>query len=581
MKAGNGHRVTEKNAVADVFVCFYEELYRRRGLDTSTSHHGCPGGSGWVPLTPFLFSDLLEALKAMQTGRAKDDAGIVAEMVKASCAELLQCILEVFNKILTQEAEPPDKWKSTKLVVIFKKGDIESPKNYRPIAILPILYKLFSRMLCNRMTAVLMRRQDVDQAAYRKGFSTEDHLITVLTLIERSREFSSPLWMALVDFEKAFDTVDHASLWRVLREQSVPERYIMLLGSLYDGQLASVQAGARSRSFPIQRGVKQGDPLSALLFIAVMQDLCGRLKIRWAKANYRRTGLPFGVEIAGASETLMSLRFADDVVLLSQSKSDITKMLVDFSKYAAEYGLRINFEKTKILTWDSLSRGISAINIGENAVQVLPETKSEKYLGAKVSFQDARGMEFRNRVAAAWGAFHKYKGELCSKSYPLKDRIRLFDAVVTPTMLYACSTWTLTTAMEKELSVIRRKMLRYVFRIFRPTTEAGLESWVDYLQRSAKRVDDICQLNGSVDWKLTYRRRKWRFAGKIARQMDGRWSKLVLQSAPPPDGSRDRGHPRLRWSDDLVKYAGGNWMTVANDEVLWGCLEEGFVDNVQ
>ena len=271
----------------------------------------------------------------------------------------------------------------------------------------------------------------------------------------------------------------------------------------------------------------------------------------------------------------MGLRFADDVVLVSQSTSDITKMITDFETFAAEYGLRINFEKTKVMTWDSLRGGSSTIKIGAATVQIVPEDTPEKYLGVKISFRSARETEFRNRVAAAWAAFHVNKGELCSKSYALKDRIRLFDAVVTPVMLYACPTWTLTSVMEKELITVRQKMLRYVFRIFR---RKETETWVEYLQRSAKVVDEVAEQHLSVDWLQTYRGRKWRFAGRTVLQCDDRWSKLVMQSAVPHKGGRNRGHPRLRWADALAKYAGEDWMASASDKDLWRLLEDGFVN---
>ena len=77
--------------------------------------------------------------------------------------------------------------------------------------------------------------------------------------------------MCLVDFEKAFDTVEHEPLWDVLVEQGVHPAYVDLLKVLYKDQSATVIAGCRSREFSLQRDVKQGDPISALLFIAVME----------------------------------------------------------------------------------------------------------------------------------------------------------------------------------------------------------------------------------------------------------------------------------------------------------------------
>ena len=84
-------------------------------------------------------------MKQMRLGRARDMSGIVLEMFKLDCEPLHSMILEVFNDVLRPDAEPPCDWRCSRLVVIFKKGDHKLPSNYRPIAILSVLYKLFSR----------------------------------------------------------------------------------------------------------------------------------------------------------------------------------------------------------------------------------------------------------------------------------------------------------------------------------------------------------------------------------------------------------------------------------------------------
>ena len=105
--------------------------------------------------------------------------------------------------------------------MILKKGDPALPSNYRPIAILPILHKVFRRIVCTRITGGLIAEQSVKQAAYRKGFSTEDHLLALTLLIERTIEWRFDLWIVLIDFKKAFDTVEHEALWVALEEQLV------------------------------------------------------------------------------------------------------------------------------------------------------------------------------------------------------------------------------------------------------------------------------------------------------------------------------------------------------------------------
>ena len=143
-----------------------------------------------------------------------------------------------------------------------------------------------------------------------------------------------------------------------------------------------MQAGVRSRAFKINRGVKQGDPISALLFIVIMQDLCGRLQLKWVKLNRKRVGVPFGISMGSSGpQTLTNLRFADDVLLFAQSKQDIAKMLCQFATLASEYGLNINFDQTKIMTRDYCSAGCTSIPVGPMCVSVLSQETSDKTLG--------------------------------------------------------------------------------------------------------------------------------------------------------------------------------------------------------
>ena len=155
--------------------------------------------------------------------------------------------MNLFNDVINPQKAPPDTWRKTSLIVIFKKGDPRLPSNYRPIAILPILYKVFSRMLCARIKSDILRRQSVDQAAYREGFSNEDHLLTLCLLAESCNEWNADLWIALVDFEKAFDTVEHDALWSAMRNQGIREEYVMLVMKLYEIQPATVKVRVESK----------------------------------------------------------------------------------------------------------------------------------------------------------------------------------------------------------------------------------------------------------------------------------------------------------------------------------------------
>ena len=110
----------------------------------------------------------------------------------------------MFTKVLRLEWDIPLKWKKSFVIALYEKGDPKLPGNYRPITLLPILYKLFSRTLCCRMGEVLDAAQPVDQAGFRSEFSCDDHLLTTTLLMDMFAEHSLPLWTCAIDFEKAF-----------------------------------------------------------------------------------------------------------------------------------------------------------------------------------------------------------------------------------------------------------------------------------------------------------------------------------------------------------------------------------------
>ena len=130
--------------------------------------------------------------------------------------------------------------------VLFKKGDAKNPENYRPITLLRITYKLFSRMLCARIKKVLEQAQPVDQAGFRSGFGVEDHLFTMVMISELQEEFNLPLWICSIDYRKALDTVGHDSIWKALVQHGVPQVYVRTLAALYEGQTGKIIADVRT-----------------------------------------------------------------------------------------------------------------------------------------------------------------------------------------------------------------------------------------------------------------------------------------------------------------------------------------------
>ena len=401
-----------------------------------------------------------------------------------------------------------------------------------------------------------------------------------------------------------------------------------VLAALYQGQTGVVCEDRDSRKFEIGRDTKQGGPVSPKIFNAVLEVVFRRLKERWEK---RKWGLR--MHATWPTRWLTNLRFADDVMLTATTLPQLEKMVGDLAEEARKAGLELHFGKTKILSNMQVRRGVSAAQHADvlgQPVEVLPFDGSVAYLGREVSFADHHDVELQNRLSKAWAKFMVHKEELCSRHYLLHDRLRLFGAVISPSVLYGCGAWAMTTERERKLRTTQRKMLRKMLgahrgrkvgkRVTREGAKSGEarddddqhstqsgsssttssatkekstgsddeeeaeeeeeeESWVDWITRATHLAADAARKAGVVDWVEEQRRRKWRWAGHVARREDGRWSRSILDWEPV-GGRRSWGRPVLRWEDPLSKFAKSkdvNWHRAAQDRGQWGIWEDEFV----
>ena len=231
-----------------------------------------------------------------------------------------------------------------KIKMIYKKGDVENVSNYRPICSLPALYKLFSTILYGRLYPMFDQKQAED-AGFRKTYQTTDHLATYRLIEQKCHEWGIKMWTATVDFTKAFDSISHNSFWEALKSCNVDHEYVNLLRKIYKDQKASVQTDEESKIFDIQKGSKQGDPMSSLLCNTVLQYSLKEEIQCWQKK--KGTGIYLSNH---DRDCLTNLRFADDVTPPTTSKEQIRKMMCDFKKVTEKVGLRIHPDKTKILS---------------------------------------------------------------------------------------------------------------------------------------------------------------------------------------------------------------------------------------
>ncbi|KAJ2944653.1 hypothetical protein O0L34_g4008 [Tuta absoluta] len=142
----------------------------------------------------------------------------------------------------------------------------------------------------------------------------------------------------------------------------------------------------------------------------------------------------------------------------------------------------------------------------------------------------------------------------------MECKTKVFNTCILPCITYGCQSWALNQKSLNSLKVCQQNMERSILGVKRSDKKK-----LSYI-RSHTKVKDI---------SVCIRKLKWKWAGHMARDKTGKWTRDVIQWYPR-NGKRGRGRPYIRWDDDLKKVAGSQWMRKAQDRKTWKEMEEAY-----
>ncbi len=143
--------------------------------------------------------------------------------------------------------------------------------------------------------------------------------------------------MAFIDYNKAFESLEHNFIFKALQNQGVHTQIITIIKEIYPNPKSRIITDVTGPYFEIQKSVRQGDPLFPILFNTTLKKIFRNL-------HWESKGLP----INGLK--LSNLRFADDIVLVAETMEELTEMVQEQNEKVKRAGLSINFGKSKVLS---------------------------------------------------------------------------------------------------------------------------------------------------------------------------------------------------------------------------------------
>ncbi|KAG1314597.1 hypothetical protein G6F64_001345 [Rhizopus arrhizus] len=301
-------------------------------------------------LEPFTYDDLLQASARCPKASSPGNDGLPYEALSfVFRTESLQpLVLSVYNQALLSGLFPPS-WTSTCTVLLPKKGDLNLLRNWRPISLINTDAKVFTRLLSGRILGHCSHLiHDVQKGFMPHRFIGDNGLMMQLVKTEAEQRKSSEIGL-LLDQEKAYDRVHPDYLRKVMLKFGFPASFVSTICHLFfETQIHINLNGFITSPFTQERGLRQGDPLSPVLFNIAFDPF-----LRSIENDSILQGFQFHPATNSSGLHLdppppvKVLAYADDVAVFLRNQDDFDRLCVLYDTYAQASNANLNLNKTE------------------------------------------------------------------------------------------------------------------------------------------------------------------------------------------------------------------------------------------
>ena len=282
-----------------------------------------------VDLGPFTEDEVLGIIKGLNRESAPGPDCVTGKMIVGWGVNVIRPIVNSF----LYAGKIPDQLRINRTTLIPKVPEPASVNDYRPITIGSLIHRVYAKLLTKRLNAQV--ELDPRQKAFVPVDGCSEHTFVVGEALEQCRKQRKECNLVFLDLAKAFDMVSHCSIRRALERFGVGPGFVEVVDDLYTG-ISTVIRGMQGPTDPIKmtRGVKQGCPLSPILFNMVMDELVDRL------------GSRHGLKPRQDLEGFTTLAFADDLVLASGTVHGMTQLLATVREFFEARSMSVNAAKS-------------------------------------------------------------------------------------------------------------------------------------------------------------------------------------------------------------------------------------------
>ena len=427
-------------------------------------------------------TEVIEMIKKLKLKTAPGEDLISLVALKYAGKELLLAITCLFQKMWS-EGKVPDILQKSIIIPLYKKGEKTQAVNYRPIALLNSIFKVYEKILESRLRNFNNEHDIIKpcQKGTLKGSGTVEAIFALYSAIKQNN--SKPITLAFLDLSKAYDRVWRTGLWTKIWEMGVRGRLFRAIHSTYSNATFQYMIGnSKSSIHQTKQGIRQGSVLSPLLFIMLYTDI--------VYTSSRIQGIPLKTKTV--TENLTNQCFVDDTVLVAGDPAQIIAQIEGYNSQAAQWGTILNLHKTRIIS----NRNINPIAEWMKNSNILHEgSKSQLYLGVWISLHnDTWNTHYKNVIRKARKTLYYIKSKGLDRwSMPTDQTVNLLKKLVFTKITYAAEITTPSIPVINKVNKFLAEAIKSTTHIPWETSdedvlwEAGMPDFTSLLQQAKFR----------------------------------------------------------------------------------------------
>ena len=448
----NGKAICDSQELADTFNSHFSSIGPKLASEISSDNNYCPSHLKYITRTDSRFelretncSKVFSLLSKLCKSKATGLDLISARLLRESADLIAGSLCSIFNSSIKSGVFPQE-WKCAKVIPLFKQGDHSDLNNYRPISIIPVVAKVFERIIYDQIYDYLIVNNLITshQSGFRSLHSTVTALLEATDNWAYNIDRGSVNAVVFLDLKKAFDTVDHVILLSKLFEYGIGGiAHDWFKSYLENRNQKCFVNGSLSDSEFLTCGIPQGTILGPLLFILYINDLPNCLSNAVARMYADDTHLTFACN---------NIETINDV--MNHDLRNVNKWLVANK-------LTLNSSKTEFMLVGSRQR-LGTYNTSPNLAidgNAIKQVKCVKSLGVHIDDNlswNTHIEKISKKIASGIGALKR-----CRPFVPQTALQSIYNALIQPHFDYCSAVWGhFGTTLANKLQILQNRAAR-------------------------------------------------------------------------------------------------------------------------